>query len=141
MDPFDHRLCMSGMLLFFTGCVLGFIVPIFGPHHEMLAAHLNAVQTGIFMLVLALLWPKLQLGPKMSVWLVHLTWTSFWFLQASLTLAAYAQLDTGLAQLKPALRAIETVCVLCITLVVAILVLELIRRPTYARAARQNPAP
>jgi hypothetical protein len=71
MDHFDRRLCLSGMLLFFAGCVLGFIVPAYAPHPGMLAAHLNAVQTGIFLLVLALLWPKLQLAPRRSAWLAH----------------------------------------------------------------------
>jgi len=127
MDYFDRRLCLSGMLLFFTGCVLGFIVPAYAPHPGMLAAHLNAVQTGIFLLVLALLWPKLQLSSRMSTWLAHLTWMSFWLLQACLTLGAHAQVDTVLAALKPVLRTIETVCVLGITLAVAILVFELIR--------------
>ena len=101
MDYFDRRLCLGGMLLVFTGCVLGFIVPAYAPHPGMLAAHLNAVQTGIFLLVLALLWPKLQLGSRMSAWLGHLTWISFWLLQACLTLGAYAQVDTVLAALKP----------------------------------------
>ena len=127
MDYFDRRLCLSGMLLVFTGCVLGFIVPAYALHPGMLAAHLNAVQTGIFLLVLALLWPKLQLGSRMSAWLGHLTWISFWLLQACLTLGAYAQVDTVLAALKPVLRTIETVCVLGATLAVAILLFELIR--------------
>ena len=127
MDYFDRRLCLSGMLLVFTGCVLGFIVPAYAPHSGMLAAHLNAVQTGIFLLVLALLWPKLQLGSRMSAWLGHLTWISFWLLQACLTLGAYAQVDTVLAALKPVLRTIETVCVLGASLAVAILLFELIR--------------
>jgi len=127
MDYFDRRLCLGGMLLVFTGCVLGFIVPAYAPHPGMLAAHLNAVQTGIFLLVLALLWPKLQLGSRMSAWLGHLTWISFWLLQACLTLGAYAQVDTVLAALKPVLRTIETVCVLGATLAVAILLFELIR--------------
>ena len=127
MDYFDRRLCLGGMLLVFTGCVLGFIVPAYAPHPGMLAAHLNAVQTGIFLLVLALLWPKLQLGSRMSAWLGHLTWISFWLLQACLTLGAQVQVDTVLTALKPVLRTIETVCVLGITLAVAILVFELIR--------------
>ena len=127
MDYFDRRLCLGGMLLVFTGCVLGFIVPAYAPHPGMLAAHLNAVQTGIFLLVLALLWPKLQLGSRMSAWLGHLTWISFWLLQACLTLGAQVQVDTVLSALKPVLRTIETVCVLGITLAVAILVFELIR--------------
>ena len=127
MDYFDRRLCLGGMLLVFTGCVLGFIVPAYAPHPGMLAAHLNAVQTGIFLLVLALLWPKLQLGSRMSAWLGHLTWISFWLLQACLTLGAYAQVDTVLAALKPVLRTIETVCVLGASLAVAILLFELIR--------------
>jgi (hydroxyamino)benzene mutase len=133
MDHFDRRLCLGGMLLFFTGCVLGFIVPAYAPHRGMLAAHMNAVQTGIFLLVLALLWPKLQLSSRMSAWLVHLTWISFWVLQACLTLGAHAQVDTVLAALKPALRTIETVCVLGVTLAVAILLFELIRRPISQR--------
>jgi (hydroxyamino)benzene mutase len=133
MDHFDRRLCLSGMLLFFTGLLLGFIVPAYAPHHGMLAAHLNAVQTGIFLLVLALLWPKVPLGPRMSGWLAHLTWISFWVLQAGVTLAAHIQVDTALAGLKPATRAIETVSALGVTLAVGILLFELIRHPISQR--------
>jgi hypothetical protein len=133
MDDFDRRLGVSGMLLFFGGLGLGFVVPAYAPHHGMLAAHLNAVQTGIFLLVLALLWPKLPLGPWISGWLAHLTWISFWVLQAGLTLVAHAEVATDLAWLKPAMRAIEAVSALGVTLAVAILLFVLIRGPISQR--------
>jgi hypothetical protein len=109
---FDRRLALGGLSLFFFGLVLGFVVPAYAPHHGMLAAHLNAVQTGTFVLVLAVLWPRLPL-PR---WLGHLTWASFWVLQIGLTLAAQAEV---MPALKPAARAIEAVSSLGVTLAIA----------------------
>jgi hypothetical protein len=126
MDSFDRRLCLSGMLLFFVGLLLGFVVPAYAPTHGMLAAHLNAVQCGTFLLVLALLWPKLPLG-RMSKWLAHLTWISFWLVQVGVTLAAQAQKNAD-PSLKPLILALNVLGALGMTVAVAIVLVALLRR-------------
>jgi hypothetical protein len=120
MAPFNRPLALGGLTLFFFGLILGFVVPAYAPHHGMLAAHLNAVQSGTFVLVLAVIWPKLPLAN----WLTHLTWISFWVLQIGLTIAAQAEVTPSL---KLAARATEAVSSLGVTLAIAAVLWTVLR--------------
>ncbi|MDQ0464981.1 hypothetical protein QO010_002765 [Caulobacter ginsengisoli] len=135
---FNRPLALGGLTLFFFGLILGFIVPAYAPHHGMLSAHLNAVQTGTFVLVLALFWPKLPLG-RMAGWLAHLTWASFWLLQIGITLAAQAQVSPDLAGLKPAVLGIEAICSLGVTLATALVLWTVLRHRLSSGDAQPRP--
>lgn len=132
MSAFNRPLALGGLSLFFFGLVLGFVVPAYAPHHGMLAAHLNAVQTGTFVLVLAVIWPRLTLAP----WLSHLTWASFWGLQIGLTLAAQAELSPAL---KPAARGVEAVSSLGVTLAIALVLWTVLRGRLSLEHAQSRP--
>jgi hypothetical protein len=84
----ERRLCLTGSLLFLFGLVLGFAVPAFPDKQAVLNAHLTALGSGTFLIVIGLLWGKLGYSPKWSGVFTHMLWISFFVLEAGLTLAA-----------------------------------------------------
>jgi hydroxylaminobenzene mutase len=85
----ERRLTQSGLLLFAFGLLLGFALRAFPNPRAALSAHLNAVQSGTFLLVLGLLWPRLAVWRAAASPLAHLVWLSFWGLEAGMVLAAF----------------------------------------------------
>lgn len=59
-----HRLLKAGALLFLLGLITGFVLPAMQNPRMGLASHLEGVQNGMFLLILGLVWPQLDLGVK-----------------------------------------------------------------------------
>lgn len=56
-----RRLLRAGVALFLLGLLVGFAVPALANPRMGLASHLEGVMNGLFLVVLGLLWPKLDL--------------------------------------------------------------------------------
>lgn len=61
-----HRLIQVGMLLFLLALLVGLAVPAFKVPRLGLSTHLLGIMQGIFLMVIGLLWPRLQLSRVMS---------------------------------------------------------------------------
>jgi (hydroxyamino)benzene mutase len=66
MESRARRLCRHGILLFLLGLVTGLAVPQLENPRMGLAAHLEGVMNGIFLLALGAAWPRLRLSPRAS---------------------------------------------------------------------------
>ncbi len=75
MDRATHaqRLFQVGIALFLAAVLLGLFIPRFAVPRLALAAHLIGLLQGIFLVVIGLLWPRLDLAPfqsRLAFWLV-----------------------------------------------------------------------
>jgi hydroxylaminobenzene mutase len=68
---YSHRLIQLGFLLFLVGLLTGFVVPVLANPRMGLSSHLEGVLNGIFLIVLGLVWSRLDLGEVMKA-------TTFW---------------------------------------------------------------
>src|SRR5215471_16362542 len=71
MENTQHRLMWHGMFLFLLGLLSGFAETSFANTRMGLAAHLEGVMNGIFLLALGSAWIKLQLSPgveRLAFW-------------------------------------------------------------------------
>lgn len=57
----SHRLLFLGVLLFLLGLVTGLMPPLMENPRMGLSSHLEGLMNGIFLVVLGLVWPKLDL--------------------------------------------------------------------------------
>ncbi len=64
MQTAHRRLMWHGMFLFLLGLVTGFAEPHFVNMRMGLAAHLEGVLNGIFLLALGAAWPEVRLSPS-----------------------------------------------------------------------------
>ena len=64
MDNSRRRLMWHGMLLFLLGLITGFIEPNFTNPRMGLAAHLEGLMNGTFLLAVGAIWPEVALGPR-----------------------------------------------------------------------------
>jgi hydroxylaminobenzene mutase len=85
----DRRLALAGLALFVFGLAFGFMLKALPNPRAGLSAHLNAVQSGTFLIVLGLLWPRLAVWKAAAGPLAHLIWLAFWGLEAGMVLAAF----------------------------------------------------
>jgi hydroxylaminobenzene mutase len=90
MDDIARALAFAGLAMFVFGLALGFFLKAFPNPRAALSAHLNAVQSGTFLIALALLWPKLAIWPRLAAPVGHATWIAFWALEAGMVIAAFA---------------------------------------------------
>ncbi len=67
MDHSDRRLMWHGMFLFLIGLLTGFAEQHFANVRMGLAAHLEGVMNGTFLLALGAAWPQLRLSPSLKV--------------------------------------------------------------------------
>jgi hydroxylaminobenzene mutase len=119
MDVFERRLCFAGLALFVFGLAIGFVLKVFPNPRAALSAHLNAVQSGTFLMVLGLLWPKLAVWKSIATPLSHVVWISFLVVEVGMVLMALAppaaegQAPTGLIRLgSAALMGLSTIAML-----------------------------
>ncbi len=63
MENSNRRLAWHGMLLFLIGLITGFAEPSFANVRMGLAAHLEGLMNGTFLLALAAIWGGVFLGP------------------------------------------------------------------------------
>jgi hydroxylaminobenzene mutase len=90
MTETERRLCLSGLLLFFLGLPLGFVVHSLPNQRVALSAHLNAVQSGTALMVLGLLWPRIKLSPRLAAVTATGLSLAFWGLELRILAAAFA---------------------------------------------------
>jgi hydroxylaminobenzene mutase len=64
MEDMKRRLLWHGMVLFLFGLVTGLAEPQFRNLRMGLAAHLEGVMNGIFLLALGAVWPEVRLSPR-----------------------------------------------------------------------------
>lgn len=68
----SNKLIYLGVILFFIGLIIGLIVPIFANPRMGVSSHIEGVLNGMFLIVLGLIWNKVDLSNK---WLK----ITFWF--------------------------------------------------------------
>lgn len=66
INRYAHRLVQLGILLFLIGLFTGFAVPFLQNPRVALSSHLEAVLNGIFLVILGVIWPRLQLSPTLQ---------------------------------------------------------------------------
>ena len=67
MEDRKRRLLWHGMFLFLLGLLTGLIEPQFHNLRMGLAAHLEGVMNGIFLVALGAVWPEVRLFPHLKV--------------------------------------------------------------------------
>jgi (hydroxyamino)benzene mutase len=71
----SDRLLFFGILLFFLGLLVGIFVPMLANPRMGLSGHLEGIMNGIFLIVLGLIWNRLELSGK---WLTITYWLSLY---------------------------------------------------------------
>jgi hydroxylaminobenzene mutase len=67
MDDSRRQLIWHGMFLFLLGLLTGFVEPQFTNPRMGLAAHLEGVMNGIFLIALGAVWTEVRLSPRSQV--------------------------------------------------------------------------
>lgn len=70
-----NKLIYYGILLFFFGLIVGLFVPIMANPRMGVSSHLEGIMNGIFLVVLGLIWGKVELSEK---WLKITFWLSIY---------------------------------------------------------------
>lgn len=77
----SNKLIFLGVLLFLLGLIVGLIVPILANPRMGVSSHIEGVLNGMFLIILALIWHKIDLSDrwlKITFWLlVYGTFTNF----------------------------------------------------------------
>ena len=64
MDDYNRRLMWHGMFLFLLGLLTGFVEPRFANIRMGLAAHLEGIMNGIFLIGLGAIWNEVRLSSR-----------------------------------------------------------------------------
>lgn len=96
MSATERRLCQSGLLLFFLGLPLGFVIHSLPNPRVALSAHLNAVQSGTALMVLGLMWSRVRLSRRLAAFVALALPLSFWGLELRILASAFARPSNGL---------------------------------------------
>jgi hydroxylaminobenzene mutase len=88
MTTISAMLCFAGLLLFLIGLFLGFGIPIFGSPRLGLSAHVTAMQSGIALIAIGLLWPHLRFWSGWSAPTAHVLWISLYVVSVGMTMSA-----------------------------------------------------
>ena len=64
----SHKLVRHGIILFLLGLLTGFAIPLMQNPRMGLSSHLEAIMNGMFLILLGLIWHKLQLSNKSLKW-------------------------------------------------------------------------
>ena len=129
MTPLARRLCLNGLVLFVFGLILGFAIEALPNPRVALSAHLNAVQSGTFLVALGLLWGHLGVWPRAAALLGNAIWMSFWGLEAGLTLAAFAERGAPSAGVRAGAQALMMASSVAMLLAVGALLIPRPRMP------------
>jgi (hydroxyamino)benzene mutase len=92
----DHQLALAGIILFLLGLLNGFIIPLGRSPRLGLSAHLTAVQSGTFLIAMAVLWPHIGLPSGARDIVASGLWISLYMLWLSLCLAGLLGAGRGL---------------------------------------------
>jgi hydroxylaminobenzene mutase len=60
----SEKLIFNGMLLFLLGLLVGLIVPLLANPRMALSSHIEGVLNGMFLVILGLIWQRLNLSEK-----------------------------------------------------------------------------
>jgi len=63
-----HRLIRFGVLLFLFGLITGFVIPAMQNPRMGLSSHLEGIQNGMFLILLGLIWLRLNLSKRFLQW-------------------------------------------------------------------------
>ncbi len=96
MDAVSATLCFTGALLFLLALLNGFAIPRMRSPRIGLSAHLAGVQSGILLIALGAIWPKLALSPGWSLATATVLWVSLYVLWLSLLLGGIFGAGQGL---------------------------------------------
>jgi hydroxylaminobenzene mutase len=66
MDDSKRQLAWHGMFLFLLGLLVGLVETQFANPRMGLAAHLEGVMNGIFLVALSAIWPEVRLSPRLK---------------------------------------------------------------------------
>ena len=83
MEDTNRRLMWHGMFLFLLGLLTGFVEPRFANIRMGLAAHLEGVMNGIFLVGLGAIWNDVRLSPRvksMAFWIALFGTYGNWFM-------------------------------------------------------------
>ncbi len=78
----SNRFIFLGVLLFFLGLMVGLIIPLLANPRMGLSSHLEGIMNGIFLIVLGLIWNKIQLSERwlrITFWLAIYGTFANWF--------------------------------------------------------------
>lgn len=78
----SDKLIFWGVFLFFLGLIVGLIVPAFANPRMGVSSHIEGVLNGIFLVVLGLIWQKVDLSDKwlkITFWLAVYGTYANWF--------------------------------------------------------------
>jgi hydroxylaminobenzene mutase len=78
----SDKLLFFGVLLFFLGLVVGILIPVMANPRMGLSSHLEGVMNGIFLIVLGLIWNRLELSERslsVTYWLSLFGTFANWF--------------------------------------------------------------
>jgi hydroxylaminobenzene mutase len=67
MEDSKRRLIWHGMFLFLLGLLTGFVEPKFTNQRMGLAAHLEGVMNGTFLVALGAVWMEVRLSPRLKI--------------------------------------------------------------------------
>lgn len=77
-----HRLIFLGVTLFLIGLIVGLFVPVFANPRMGLSSHIEGILNGIFLIVLGLIWNRINLSErwlKINFWLAIYGTFANWF--------------------------------------------------------------
>jgi (hydroxyamino)benzene mutase len=83
MDESNRRLMWHGMFLFLLGLLTGFVEPRFANIRMGLAAHLEGVMNGLFLIGLGATWTEVRLSPlakAVAFWIALVGTYGNWFM-------------------------------------------------------------
>jgi (hydroxyamino)benzene mutase len=93
----SDKLVFLGVLLFFLGLVVGLFVPLMANPRMGLSNHLEGVMNGMFIIIMGLIWTKLELSDK---WLKITFWTALYGAFANF-IAVFIAAMTGSGKMMP----------------------------------------
>ncbi len=93
----SEMLIFCGFLLFFLGLVVGLLIPLMSNPRMGLSAHLEGVINGIFLMVIGMIWVKLELKEK---WLKITFYLTLYGSFANFIAVSYAAI-TGAGKMMP----------------------------------------
>lgn len=99
----SNKLLFFGILLFLLGLILGLFVPLMANPRMGLSAHLEGVMNGMFLVILGLIWHKVEVSER---WLKITFWLTIYGSFSNL-LAVTIGAITGAGKMMPLAGGIE----------------------------------
>lgn len=96
MVEINQQLALAGIVLFLLGLLNAFIIPLGRSPRLGLSAHLTGVQSGTFLIAMAVLWPHIVLPGGINRFLSAALWISLYLLWLALCLAGLLGAGNGL---------------------------------------------